>query len=124
MSEKIKKRDVKHIGNKMDKSKAKKWVKNYQKANPKSDHNGSLYGKDILEKLCSYPGAEGLWIFKGLNDDDEECFVLFPADDKGNILERKQIKSLGAASSMKNGDEDLPADNGEKCPPFCPNGLG
>ncbi|MEP1034073.1 hypothetical protein [Ekhidna sp.] len=114
---------VKNIGKNMGKAKAKQWVKKYQKANPDAELNGSLYGKDILEKLCNYPGSEGLWIFKGLDDNDEECFVLFPADAGGNILDGKRIKSLGAAAS-KNGDLDDPADNGEKCPPICPGGLG
>ncbi len=114
---------VKNIGKKMGRSKAKQWVKKYQKANPKSKHNGSLYGKDILEKLCNYPGSEGLWIFKGIDDSNEECFVLFPADADGNILESKKIKSLGAAAAKDDGDMDDPADNGAKCPPFCPGGL-
>lgn len=117
---------VKNIGKKMAKSKAKQWVKKYQKANPTAELNGYLYGKDILEKLCNYPGSEGLWIFKGLNDENEECLVLFPADVDGNILERK-FRSLGAAASTIKGeedDDDAPANNGQKCPPHCPGGLG
>ena len=115
------KKDVKKIGKTMDKSKAKKWVKDYQKANPKAALNGYLYGKDILEKLCSYPESEGIWIFKGLNDNNEECLVLFPADSDGNILDKK-VKSLGAAG-LKDPGVDDPADNGQKCPPECPGGI-
>lgn len=119
------KENVKHIGKKMEKSKAKHWVKKYQKNHPKAELNGYLFGKEILEKLCNYPGSEGLWIFKGLNDNDKECFVLFPADAEGNILERKPIKSLGAAAAAKNDeDPDEPANDGQGCPPFCPKGLG
>ena len=125
MEEKKRKRNVKRIGEKMKKSKAKKWVKKYQKENPKAELQGYLFGKEILEKLCNYPGSEGLWIFKGLNDDNEECFVLFPADEEGNILDRKKIKSLGAAASSNEDEDslDLPANNGTKCPPDCPGGI-
>ncbi|MEO9482892.1 MAG: hypothetical protein ABJG47_05575 [Ekhidna sp.] len=118
------KRDVKHIGKKMKKSTAKDWVTKYQKKNPKAELNGYLFGKDILEKLCNYPGSEGLWIFKGINDDNKECFVLFPADENGNIL-NKRIKSLGAAAAKNNGDDDddEPANDGQGCPPYCPDGM-
>ncbi|MEP0985852.1 hypothetical protein [Ekhidna sp.] len=117
-------RIVKKIGKKMKKSMAKKWVKDYQKANPKAELNGYLYGKDILETLCNYPGSEGIWIFKGLNDEKKECLVLFPADADGNILDRK-MKSLGAAvSELRDGDDDDPANNGDPCPPKCPGGFG
>lgn len=124
MSDKERKKDVKHIGKKMDKSKAKQWVKKYQKANPKAELNGYLFGRDILETLCNYPGSEGLWIFKGLNDENKECFVLFPSDSNGNILDNKKIKSLGAAAAKNDGELDDPANDGQGCPPFCPEGLG
>ena len=118
------KEKVKNIGKNMGKSKAKQWVKKYQKANPDAKLNGYLYGKDILEKLCNYPGSEGIWIFKGLNDSNEECLVLFPADADGNILENKKIRSLGAAAAKNDGDLDDPANSGSPCPPNCPGGLG
>ena len=117
------KKDVKKIGSTMDKTKAKKWVKDYQKANPNAELNGYLFGRDVLEKLCNYPGSDGIWVFKGLNDDNQECFVLFPADSDGNILDKK-MKSLGAAAKINTRDEDDPANSGLPCPDHCPNGLG
>ena len=124
----MKKKDVCKVGKNISKSEAKKWVKHYQKANPDAQTHGWLYGKDILEKLCSYEGAEGIWFFKGINDCGTECLVLYPADAEGNILNNKEkaaMKSLGAAASTLRDDDDpsdLPADNGETCPPFCPKG--
>ncbi|WP_436514467.1 hypothetical protein [Ekhidna sp. To15] len=114
---------VKRIGKKMGKSKAKHWVKKYQKANPKETH-GWLFGDDILKTLLKYEGCEGIWFFKGINDDGEEKLVMFPADEEGNILNKK-IKSLGAAAAMKDGDgiDDDPADDSRNCPPWCPQGL-
>lgn len=116
------KKDVRKIGKKMDKSKAKKWVKNYQKKYPQKEYPnvtyGWLYGDDILETLMKYDGCEGIWFFKGLNDDGEERLVMFPADANGNILDKK-MKSLGAAQFKDPGGYE-PADDGQGCPPFCP----
>ena len=120
MSENKHRKDVKKIGKKMDKSKAKKWVKRYQKENPDSTH-GWLYGRDIIEKLCSYDSLEGVWFFKGINDDGQERLVLFPADKDGNILDNK-LRSLGAAAAKNGGlGDDDPVDDGQMCPPECPN---
>lgn len=118
------KKDVKKIGKTMDKSKAKKWVKDYQKANPDGTF-GWLFGDDILQKLLNYEGCEGIWFFKGTNEDGSERLVMFPADADGNILDKK-MKSLGAAAAKSPGDGggDDPADWSETCPPECPGGLG
>lgn len=115
---------VKNIGKKMGKSKAKHWVKKYQKENPNGTH-GWLFGDDILKALLKYDGCEGIWFFKGINDDGDEKLVMFPADEEGNILNKK-IRSLGAAANSRNDDEgmDEPADDSRNCPPWCPQGLG
>lgn len=111
--------NVKQIGAKMSKTRANQWVKKYQQENPDAALNGVLFGKDILEALCNYQGSEGLWIFKGLNDKNEECFVLFAADADGNILNRATMKSPGAAANAANVDDDA-ANSGQPCPPACP----
>ena len=116
------KKDVRKIGKKMDKSEAKKWVKKYQKENPDAAVRGWLFGDDIIEELLKYKGCEGIWFFKGLNDEGQEKLVMFPADSKGNILDRK-LKSLGAAASIKDPGFDDPANDSEMCPPWCPDGL-
>ena len=114
------KEDVKKIGKKMDRSKAKQWVKKYQKENPKATR-GWLFGDDIINTLLSYDGCEGIWFFKGLNEEGEERLVMFPADADGNVLD-KSMKSLGAAASL-NGRDDDPADFSETCPPKCPQNI-
>ncbi len=121
MSEKKRKKDVRKIGKKMDKSKAKKWVKRYQKKNPDATH-GWLYGRDIIETLCNYDSLEGIWFFKGINGKGDERLILFPADKEGNILDN-QLRSLGAAAAktMGGSGEDDPVDDGQMCPPECPN---
>lgn len=114
----MKKKDVRKIGKTMDKSKAKKWVKKYQKENPNATF-GWLFGDDVIDKLVHYEGCEGIWFFKALNDDGEEKLVMFPADKDGNVLDKK-MKSLGAAAgNLRDGEFD-PADFSEVCPPNCP----
>ena len=51
--------------------------------------------------------------------------LLFPADEDGNILDTKRMKSLGAAAAKNGGGlDDDPADNeSDMCPPFCPWGI-
>ncbi|MEO9872396.1 hypothetical protein [Ekhidna sp.] len=117
-----KRKDVKVIGRRMKKAKAKDWVKKYQKENPDATF-GWLYGRDIIESLCSNKSLEGIWFFKGINEDGKERLVLFPADKEGNILDTK-MKSLGAAVTKDGGLDDNPADDGDTCPPKCPEGLG
>jgi len=105
----------------MGKAKAKKWVKRYQKENPDAAVQGWLFGDDILKTLMKFDGCEGIWFFKGINDDGEEKLVMFPADADGNFLNKK-IKSLGAAAaSFKDDDDDYAANESASCPPFCPN---
>ena len=79
------KKKVREIGSNMKKDEAKKWIKKYQKKNKDKVH-GWLYGMDILQKLEKYEGAEGIWFFKGIADDDSERLVMFAADKDGNIL--------------------------------------
>lgn len=102
----------------MGKDEARAWVNKYQEENPDAKVRGWLYGKEILEKLCEYSGSEGIWFFKGLNDAGEERLVMFPADEKGDVL-NNEIQSLGAAAA--NGGGSDPADSGVPCPPTCPN---
>lgn len=111
-----KKENVKKIGKTMEKSKAKKWVKDYQKKHEDGTY-GWLYGCDVLCKLLESPGAEGIWFYKGINEEGKERLVLYPADADGKILDNN-VKSLGA---MASGDDDgsLAADYGRECPPFC-----
>ena len=111
--------NVRKIGKNMGKSEAKKWIKRYQKENP-NEVRGWLFGDDIIEKLISYDGCEGIWFFKGINDDGEERLVMFPADEDGNILDKK-MKSIGAAAAAR--DPEDPADESEMCPPLCPDNF-
>ncbi|WP_425389657.1 hypothetical protein [Ekhidna sp.] len=113
-------KNVKKIGKKMPKSEAKKWVKRYQKENPKETH-GWLFGDDIIKAILKYKGCEGIWFFKGVDDQNEEKLLMFPADEDGNILEDKKHSMSVMEKSMDENDE--PADFSQPCPPKCPSGL-
>jgi hypothetical protein len=109
--------DVRKIGHRMPKGEMKKWANNYKAKYPTSTH-GFLYGADILTEMLADKKCAGIWFFKGLDEKGNEKLILYKADNEGNIL--NGMKSLGAAA-MQNGNDD-PADNGETCPPRCPQG--
>lgn len=115
MSEKREKENVKKIGKTMSKNKANKWVKDYQKKH-KNGTYGWLFGCDIICKLLDYPGAEGIWFYKAINDEGKEKLVMYAADANGKIL-NKGIKSLGAMAG--DDDDNLPGDFSKDCPPHC-----
>lgn len=103
------KESIKRIGRQMAREKAQKMVKNYLKRNPASQ-SGFLYGRDILESMLKNSEVEGIWFFKGVDENGAENLLLFPSDEEGNIMmvETKSIESAGF---------------GNVCPPSCPSGL-
>ncbi len=109
-------RDVKKIGHMMDKDKVTKWVKRYHKEHP-DKVRGWLYGCDVLCELLDEDGCDGIWFFKGINDEGKERLIMYPADKDGNILNPK-IKSLGAKSNGGGA-----ANDSADCPDDCPGGL-
>lgn len=113
-------KNVPGIGKRIGKQTAKDWVDKYQQRNPVQKNPnvkyGWLYGCDILHSMLKDEGCEGIWFYKGINDNNEECLVLYPANKEGGIIGK--IKSLGAAAAM---DGPEPADDGQACPPNCPD---
>jgi len=109
-------KNIKNIGSAMPQAEAREWIAKYQKQNPDGLH-GNLFGADILEKMLADKGCEGIWFFKGINDQGEETLVLLPADNEGNILKNPARQESGEDDSFTGG-----ADSGQACPPDCPNG--
>lgn len=116
--DKKRRKNVKKIGRKMKWNEVDRWVKRYQdEHSPKTSTYGWLYGCDTIEEMLKNKGCEGIWFFKGINDEGKERLVLYPADKDGKIM-GKPFKSLGARGG---GDPDsYPVDDGDNCPPDCP----
>ncbi|WP_420317235.1 hypothetical protein [Ekhidna sp.] len=116
------KNNVRKIGKKMKSSQAKKWVKRYQKENPDAEVNGWLFGDDIIEAILKYKGCEGIWFFKGINDNGEEKLVMYPADADGNILASGENDDASKMALLNDGGIE-PANESRMCPPMCPKEL-
>lgn len=103
---------VHSIGENIDRDIAESWINNFQLQNPEA-LQAYLFGKDILTDLMSKEGVAGIWIMKGLTELNEERLVLYPANEEGIVWTQESIKG-------RTSDETTTVDNGQKCPPHCP----
>src|SRR5271154_6731635 len=76
------------------------WTARYSAQNPTA-MKGWIDGGNMLKKILSFPGADGIWIFKGVDAKGQQKIVFMPADAKGKVL-------AGGGS-----DQLMP------CPPYC-----
>jgi hypothetical protein len=109
-------------GEKITKSKARKWVDSYKKKFGKEKYflSSMLFDKEIVLKLLSEQGCEGLRVYNALDDEGKEHFILVGADAKGNnILPDGDDDS--STMNKATGSEAMLVDNGYPCPPACPD---
>ena len=102
-------------GDKITKSKAKKWVKNYKDKHPKSDPKtlwSELFDKKIVTDLLSEPGCEGLRIYNSYDDNGNLKFILEGTDANGNNLLPANEESTTEAVFL--------VEDGSGCPINCP----
>jgi hypothetical protein len=84
------------------KDKAKEMHEKYKKKNPGKTQS-VYFGSEHFEKLTKVPGAVGIRIVNAENDDGTDTFVLYPVNEKNQIIEA----------------EDTPIEYGQPCPPVC-----
>jgi hypothetical protein len=101
----------KHVGKFIDKSKAEKLKSNWKKT--KIATQSSFVGTDIITELLAKPGAVGLRIFYGVDDDGNMAPVFYAADAEGRVISGTQKSA--SASLLDDG-----ADASLACPPYCP----
>jgi hypothetical protein len=114
---------VSDIGAPMPRQEALQWIDRYQNEHGKDVKRGFLLGSKIILEALNQPGAEGIWFFKGINNENEEKLIILPADAEGNFL---QGASQNKESRSANGPDDdgFSADASQDCPTNCPKGLG
>ncbi|MTI41996.1 hypothetical protein [Fulvivirga lutimaris] len=89
---------------------AKKWTKNYRDANP-GKTKAIFYGKEKIQALLDEPGAMGIRVYFGQDDDKNPQLVIVSAKEDGsNILPNQEEKDGGGTL----------LDSGKPCPPDCP----
>ena len=76
-----------------------KFVTDYQKANPTETHS-YVIGREIIEKILTQPGCQGLRFHMALNEAGETTMVYTGVDSQGQpILSYSVISTEGVLSS-------------------------
>jgi hypothetical protein len=113
-------------GKKITRSKARKWVNSYKKKFGKEKYflSSMLFDKEIVLKLLSEQGCEGLRVYNALDDEGKEHFILVGADAKGNNI-LPDDKDNSSITSRATGSEAMLVDDGYPCPGNvgCPDNI-
>lgn len=111
-------------GEKISKSKARKWVDNYKKKHSKDKNylSSMLFDKKIVMSMLNEDKCVSLRVYNSMDDAGNLHFVLAGADEKGNpILPKEDEYTTRTAEESADGDPIL-VEDGERCPPYCPTG--
>ena len=100
----------KHVGARIDKSKQEKLRSNWKKTNIKTQ--SCFIGSDAITNLLTQPGAVGLRIYFGLDDEGNLQPIFFASDAEGSPI--KQPATLSGDGQDGGIDASVP------CPPYCP----
>lgn len=109
-------------GEKISKSKARKWVNNYKKKHEKDKNymSSMLFDKKIVTDMLKEARCEGLRVYNAMDDEGKLHFVLVGTDAKGNnLLPLGDEYAAKTILDSADGDPVL-VDNGIPCPPHCP----
>ncbi|PWT96195.1 MAG: hypothetical protein C5B52_16305 [Bacteroidetes bacterium] len=75
-------------------------IKNYHDLNGKTASH--FVGKDILSKMLNQPDCIGINIYKAINEEGSQTYVLVGVDSTGKkILEYSQISAEGCLESQE-----------------------
>lgn len=109
-------------GEKISKSKARKWVNNY-KAKHSKDKNylsSMLFDKKIVMDMLNEDKCEGLRVYNAMDDEGKLHFVLVGTDANGNNI-LPAGDEYGARTIQESADgEPILVNDGRSCPPNCP----
>lgn len=114
-------------GEKISKSKARKWVNNYKKKHEKDKNflSSMLFHKKIVMDMLNEDKCEGLRVYNAMDDEGKLHFVLVGTDANGkNILPPTDEYVAKTILDSAGGDPVL-INDGLPCPgpPGCPEEL-
>lgn len=102
----------KQVGKFIDKTKAGKLKHNWKKTGIITE--SSFIGSDILFKILNTPGAVGIRVVYGLDNENNMQPIIYPCDSNGSIIRASQ-----QASTLQAEDDSDGADASVPCPPYC-----
>lgn len=106
----------KQVGRIIDKTREKKLAENWRRT--KIVTQSSFIGADILLKLLRKPGAVGLRIQYGIDDEGNMHPVFFACNAAGKIISTISEKASSIIDPER--DDGDGADASLPCPPYCP----
>jgi len=108
----------KQVGKSIDKSKEEKLKTNWKKTKILTE--SSFIGADIIASLLNKPGAVGIRIYYGMDDEGNMAPVFFACDSNGKPITTEtvtsEIATLSASTDATSGggvNASIP------CPPAC-----
>lgn len=109
-------------GNKISKSKARKWVNNYKKKHGKDKNflSSMLFNKDIVLKMLREDKCQGLRVYNALDDDGGLHFVLVGTDAEGRNILPSGDEYLAKTIEEVDGGDPIMINDGLPCPTYCP----
>ena len=103
-----------YVGKIISKAREKRLLENWKKTSIVTQ--SSFVGADIILSLLRKPGAVGLRIQYGLDDDGNMHPVFFACDAAGKVIKTVSEKAI----SILDADDSDGADASLPCPPYCP----
>jgi hypothetical protein len=88
--------DVNSAGFVLDDVMTKPMIDKFQDVQKKNEFAGHVYGKKVFDDLLSQPGACGVYITKGLDEQSEEHLVLAALDKEGKVMWNATIWNHGS----------------------------
>jgi hypothetical protein len=109
-------------GNKISKSKARKWVNNYKKKHSKDKNfmSSMLFDKEIVLKMLKEDKCKGLRIYNALDEEGKLHFVLVGTDANGNNILPNEDEYMAKTAQEVEGGDPIMINDGDPCPDNCP----
>jgi hypothetical protein len=105
----------KQVGKPIDKIKEEKLRANWKKHKILTD--SSFIGADVISELLNKPGAVGLRIYYGIDDDGNMAPIFFACDANGDPIVSQSQQSETNASTRVTSSDGINAS--VPCPPAC-----
>lgn len=97
-------------GGPIPRAQAETWIEAYKKKHPDGPR-AFFFGSDIIEDTLRQPGAVGLRIYLGYDQDKLQTMLIAANESGGDVW---------GESAQAQGGGQTAGDNSKPCPPYCP----
>lgn len=75
---------------------ARPMIEKFQQVQKKDEFGAHVYGRKVFESLLSQPGATGVYIAKGLDENNQEHLVLAALNKEGKVMWTADVWNHGS----------------------------